>query len=150
MRRSDIKLTMSVYTDLKLLDVAGALDALPDLPLDRNVCIKTAAMATGTDGGKARPPALLFAQTSDNSGTTSAITDNLATGALPTTVAVSGCADKKKDPLTTAASGSACRGDRRWTFPNDLPATSLFWRSISHTEEFSADSFYTLAERTAI
>jgi hypothetical protein len=42
------------------------------------------------------------------------------------------------------------RGERRWTFPNDLAATSLFWRSISYTEEFSPDSFYTLAERTAI
>jgi hypothetical protein len=34
MRHSDIKLTMGVYTDPKLLDVRGALDALPALPLD--------------------------------------------------------------------------------------------------------------------
>src|SRR5439155_11744857 len=33
MRHSDIKLTMGVYTDPKLLDVRGALDALPLLPL---------------------------------------------------------------------------------------------------------------------
>jgi hypothetical protein len=29
MRHSDIKLTMNVYTDPKLLDVRAALDALP-------------------------------------------------------------------------------------------------------------------------
>lgn len=34
MRHSSIDLTMNVYTDPRLLDVAGALDALPDLPLD--------------------------------------------------------------------------------------------------------------------
>jgi integrase len=34
MPHSDIKLTMNVYTDPKLLDVRGALDALPALPLD--------------------------------------------------------------------------------------------------------------------
>ena len=33
MRHSRIDLTMNVYTDPKLLDVAGALDALPELPL---------------------------------------------------------------------------------------------------------------------
>lgn len=34
MRHSRIDLTMNVYTDPKLLDVHGALDALPKLPLD--------------------------------------------------------------------------------------------------------------------
>jgi integrase len=34
MRHSRIDLTMNVYTDPKLLDVHGALDALPTLPLD--------------------------------------------------------------------------------------------------------------------
>lgn len=33
MRHSSIDLTMNVYTDPKLLDVAGALEALPELPL---------------------------------------------------------------------------------------------------------------------
>ena len=35
MRRSTIDLTMNVYTNPKLLDVQGALDALPALTLDR-------------------------------------------------------------------------------------------------------------------
>jgi hypothetical protein len=34
MRDSKIDLTMQHYTDPKLLDVRGALDAFPDLPLD--------------------------------------------------------------------------------------------------------------------
>jgi integrase len=34
MRHSSIDLTMNVYTDPKLLDVAGALERLPDLSLN--------------------------------------------------------------------------------------------------------------------
>ena len=34
MRHSDIRLTMNVYTDPKLLDICGALDTLPTLRLD--------------------------------------------------------------------------------------------------------------------
>jgi hypothetical protein len=40
MRHSDPSLTANVYTDPKLLDVAGAVASLPDLPLgmsDRTV-----------------------------------------------------------------------------------------------------------------
>ena len=47
MRHSTIDLTMNLYTDPKLLDVHGALDSLPELPLD-NERIRTAA--TGTHG----------------------------------------------------------------------------------------------------
>jgi integrase len=38
MRHSTIDLTMNVYTDPKLLDVAGAMDLLPALPLGRPKC----------------------------------------------------------------------------------------------------------------
>src|SRR6516225_1062386 len=34
MRHSDPSLTANVYTDPRLLDISGALDALPSLPLD--------------------------------------------------------------------------------------------------------------------
>jgi integrase len=34
MRHKSIDMTMRVYTDPRLLDVAGALGALPDLPLE--------------------------------------------------------------------------------------------------------------------
>jgi hypothetical protein len=47
---SDIRLTMGVYTDPKLLDVRGALDSLPSLPLNAGQAdIAEAARATGTD-----------------------------------------------------------------------------------------------------
>jgi integrase len=48
MRHGDPSLTANVYTDPKLLDVAGALDALPSLPLAGNPSER--ARATGTAG----------------------------------------------------------------------------------------------------
>ena len=50
MRHSDIRLTMGVYTDPKLLDVRGALDALPRCRFERDRAEREAVRATGTDG----------------------------------------------------------------------------------------------------
>jgi integrase len=55
MRHSKIDLTMSVYTDPKLLDVRGALDVLPALPLDGAGQEHAAAVATGTEGKPGNP-----------------------------------------------------------------------------------------------
>jgi hypothetical protein len=66
MRHSDIKLTMGVYTDPKLLDVAGALNALPVLPLSIDPQAHE-QRATGTAGAEAtstRADDLRFAQES--------------------------------------------------------------------------------------
>jgi len=50
LRHSKIDLTMNVYTDPRLLDVAGAINTLPALPLDSNPNQPTDAVrATGTD-----------------------------------------------------------------------------------------------------
>jgi integrase len=50
MRHSDIRLTMGTYTDPKLLNVAGAMEALPALPLDAEPDQAAATMqSTGTD-----------------------------------------------------------------------------------------------------
>ena len=50
MRHSDVNLTMNTYTDPKLLDVAGALDSLPALPLgDGRQTAANVLSATGTD-----------------------------------------------------------------------------------------------------
>ena len=50
MRHSTIDLTMNVYTDPRLLDVVGAMDALPSLPLGAGPQTEAAALsATGTD-----------------------------------------------------------------------------------------------------
>jgi len=52
MRHSTLELTMNTYTDPRLLDVAGALNALPALPLDDRPDAQQ-ARATGTVGGQA-------------------------------------------------------------------------------------------------
>src|SRR5207248_11219916 len=51
MRHSDIRLTMGVYTDPKLLDVRGALDALPTLAIQGEQARGEVLRATGTAGG---------------------------------------------------------------------------------------------------
>jgi Phage integrase family len=50
MRHSRIDLTMNVYTDPKLLDVAGAVESLPNLSAS-NPRLSERMRATGTDGG---------------------------------------------------------------------------------------------------
>src|SRR5262249_54883551 len=66
MRHSDIRLTMEVYTDPKLLDVRGALEALPAPPLNaEQSVIPDAVRATGTDDLTAAPFAPPFAPTAD-------------------------------------------------------------------------------------
>lgn len=62
MCHSDISLTMGVYTDPKLLDVHGAMDALPELPLTGTPDCETVTFRlTGTDSEKALPPVLPLA-----------------------------------------------------------------------------------------
>jgi hypothetical protein len=66
MRHSDPSLTANVYTDPRLLDVSGALDALPSLPIEtgRDIIQERArAAATGTYGRSS--VALPVAQTID-------------------------------------------------------------------------------------
>ena len=74
MRHSSIDLTMNVYTDPQLLDVAGAVESLPDLPLEAGD--KTGQeKATGTDR-PAAPLAPTLAPTSDISCKSPSIPDN--------------------------------------------------------------------------
>src|ERR1019366_655913 len=54
MRHSDIRLTMQTYTDPKLLDVRGALDSLPALPLGAG-SKPSEAILTGTDASPLAP-----------------------------------------------------------------------------------------------
>src|SRR3954462_10641132 len=73
MRHSDIKLTMGVYTDPRLLDVRGAVEKLPSLPLSGGTDSTDAgvARATGTEGrllGAANPVAPPVAPTPCISG----------------------------------------------------------------------------------
>jgi len=56
MRHGSIALTMQTYTDPRLLDVAGAMDALPSLPLDGGEAERQ--QATGTLDDRALAPVL--------------------------------------------------------------------------------------------
>jgi integrase len=77
MRHSDPKLTANVYTDPKLLDVAGALDVLPALPLDGPLEAEAVALkGTGTDDATARRFAPGFAPATGKSRTWRASADN--------------------------------------------------------------------------
>jgi len=80
MRHSDPSLTANVYTDPKLLDVAGALDVLPSLPLDDEPD-RARQRATGTyDPGKSGPGALapMLAPTFGKPCKLSSIADKIA------------------------------------------------------------------------
>ncbi|HEX3313583.1 MAG TPA: site-specific integrase, partial [Gemmataceae bacterium] len=69
MRHSDIRLTMQTYTDPKLLDVRGAVEALPDLPLTGGRPTSDEAIAaTGTDGSHPRALVRTLVRNGDCSG----------------------------------------------------------------------------------
>ena len=145
MRHSDIKLTMNVYTDPALLDVRGALDALPGLPLGPT---REAGQATGTAGDFRHGVCSLaptLAPTPDNSVQTPSAAGNPAGGDLPNPVAASGSAVKGKGRLSSADNRPSCRGDRRQTFPNESGGQQLLWLALSQTVEFAADSFFGLS-----
>jgi integrase len=80
LRHSDIQLTMQYYTDPALLNVAGAVERLPGLPLDLGPAEAERLRATGTDNAESRPVTLAptLAPTADNSATSVSNYDNLA------------------------------------------------------------------------
>jgi hypothetical protein len=113
MRHSDIRLTMGVYTDPRLLDVRGALDVLPALFLDGGTAERQAMRATGTDstrndlGQSLLAP--MVAPTVDFSGQNRSTPVKMALGrgsagerqAPP----VTSTADKRKGPLSSRDNG---------------------------------------------
>ena len=107
MRHSKIELTMGVYTDPKLLDVAGAMDCLPSLSLSEKQ--PEAAKATGTYDLTSCAVAPTVARTPDNQGFSVSFPVTLTADDLNTgdsrTVAVNRCPVKAKDPLITGVNG---------------------------------------------
>jgi len=110
MRHSKIDLTMNVYTDPRLLDVAGAMEVLPALPLDGETQeTRIAVRATGTDGKGSSPLAPMLAPNPDQrskSGSTPVRTagqDDDSEDAEP--LDVSACPVKGKTPLTLLVNG---------------------------------------------
>jgi hypothetical protein len=77
MRHSRIDLTMNVYTDPKLLDVDGAIQSLPALPLDTNPASdREVIAATGTDNPRPKCVAPTVAPTSGHRGHLVSISGN--------------------------------------------------------------------------
>jgi len=115
MRHSTIDLTMNVYTDPRLLDVHGALAALPALPIraedGQSDSGRIVAKATGTDDSRASQFAPGFAPTTGKPKTLQSIPvllSNLKSADVADeALAVSACVVKRKDPLTTAVNGSS-------------------------------------------
>ena len=110
MRHSSVDLTMNVYTDPKLLDVHGALDSLPKMPLDGKWDERE--RATGTAGATdrvARKFAPEFAPDSDKErilGTTGDKMGSLAgCHGVDMSPVVSRDIDKRKHPSSIADNG---------------------------------------------
>jgi integrase len=106
MRHADPSMTANVYTDPKLLDVCGALDVLPTLPLDGGATATTKRMqAIATATCDERAVALLVAQTADKRGATVGTADKMNTGQPELTIVdafvVSAEIDKPSATLTS-------------------------------------------------
>ena len=82
MRHSDPRLTANVYTDPRLLDVSGALEVLPALPLDAGPETE-AQVKTGTDAADLAPRTLAptLAPKADNRGESQSTADKAKGGA---------------------------------------------------------------------
>ncbi len=110
MRHSDVNLTMNTYTDPKLLDVAGAMEALPALPLmGREGTEAVALSTTGTDDSAACQFAPKFAPTTGKPCTLQSIMGKIASAAeksrATAAVAASAYPVKRNNPLTSAVNG---------------------------------------------
>ena len=112
MRHSTIDLTMNVYTDPKLLDVAGAMEALPALPLETGGQTEANVLsATGTDDLTTSPLAPVLAPTTGKTCVLGSILDKAAGESKKSkatdAVATSACVVNRKDPLTSPVNGSS-------------------------------------------
>ncbi len=110
MRHSSIDLTMNVYTDPKLLDVAGALDSLPNLSLDHKpTAVPNVLSATGTTDSTPSQFAPKFAPTTGKPSTNWSIPDRTAVdGGKPDRRmknVASTKADKEIRPLSSSDKG---------------------------------------------
>src|SRR5262249_33666303 len=111
MRHSDIKLTMGVYTDPKLLDVRGALDVLPQLPLGDTPAAKERATGTAepSPGPGPRKFAPKFAGNRCKLAQTETTAVNPGVGGSQTggigLADVTSTPDKARGPLTSPVGG---------------------------------------------
>ena len=131
MRHSKIDLTMNVYTDPRLLDVQGAVESLPALPLSGGERpARIAVRATGTDDLRASQFAPGFAPTGDKSrvlqSTPGGLSNERGFGFVGEGLAASAYPVNENNPLTTAVNGLLQVGVTRL----ELVTSSLSsWRS---------------------
>ena len=119
LRHSTIELTMRGYTDPKLLDVSGALDVLPSLPLPETPKPQR-AKATGTGGPGALlqgPDSLVptLVPTPGFSSTPGAIADKSGGSRAFAKIGASGSRDDSRDAVTSADKKRATRLERATT-----------------------------------
>ena len=130
MRHSDINLTMNTYTDPRLLDVAGAMDALPLLPLDGPGSQSEFVKATGTYDLMASPLAPTLALTPGKQVVVMSFPVNLMTHEPTydhtTTIALSCYSVNGKDSLTLAVNESFKAGDEDRTHDINLGKVALY------------------------
>jgi integrase len=143
MRHSDIKLTMNVYTDPKLLDVRGALDALPALPLQSNPAEGEVVRATGTEDTAARTLAPTLAPNPDIQGQPLSIAGHSGRDDQSNRLAASNCSVKGKGWLSIADNQPSYRGD--WIRTSDLlnPILDVAGRKLARASRFTAYKSHT-------
>jgi hypothetical protein len=112
LRHSTLDLTMNTYTDPRLLDVAGALDALPALPLSDGQGAGEAARATGTDGETGRTDAPTLAPTRGNQGQPPSVIVRLNTADPSDMADASGFPDNVNGRLSARDNRPLKAGDR--------------------------------------
>ena len=110
MRHSQIGLTMNVYTDPKRLDMRGAVESLPNLPLTTGQGTSgETAKATGTEDLRPDSLAPTLAPTADGSGQTRSAAGKKNTGSKLIGRVwkddATSCPDTTKQPPTSAVSG---------------------------------------------
>jgi hypothetical protein len=113
MRHSTVDLTMNVYTDPKLLDVAGAVESLPSLPLGpedgQSTALRVELSATGTEDSRASRFAPEFAPTAGKPCILGSVLDKATTfgdeDERGESVAASACPVNRKSPLTSGVNG---------------------------------------------
>ncbi len=148
MRHSDPSLTANVYTDPRLLDVAGAMDALPSLPLDGKQTERQRATGTLDD----RPLAPTLAPDLVQASTSGANPDKRAGKSSShdrrECLAVSAGNVKRKKPLSSADNGSPKSG-RRDLNPRPLDPQSSTLSKLRHAPRVSASRGNTICRTRA-
>ncbi len=117
MRHSKLELTMGVYTDVRLLDVAGAIDKLPSLPLPSPETQSAPASSTGTDGNLQTSLVPKLGPATSNPCPPESLPGIIANlkpqCTADTSPAVSPCPDTKKASLTGFVNEAQSVGDTR-------------------------------------